>query len=631
MQNVPVRNSLAALLLLIGVIVVYVPWRPAVKPQNDGRYAYISDSTFWNRTQGERRLTAVTPFDLAHNLDDLPRTVGDWTGTETKPTEVNVLTMLEPEQFVERLYRHPNGQALWLTVIGSRQSRSFHPPTACYDADDWQTHSTAVSIPLTQGAVNGVFIQAISTDAENQSPTEQLSFYFYLFPHSRRDPADGIVMVRLTSPPFGSVAKTQAVYSAFLSRLFSGASAADTLPSFQPIEPALIAAELRLEEYQLSQAPIPSGSVLGINLAWLPIAAPTANYQPHLAIVGPEGHIWSRQEMQRPQIYDPPPPTTLWLPGQRVWDNYEVTLLSGTPPGQYAINLSLYEKGTARPLAFATEDGQTLGSPTSIGQIIVTPAETTAVFQPQRPLNQSLPSSNLTLLGYDQDRAAVRPGDPIWLTFFWEKADGPERSDALDLQLRNQQGVVAQRWTLPAVRADYPPANWPPGERLRGQHSLQLAAALDGGSYQFFLNGIPLGTLTVTPPERLFTEPIYETAVAATFANQITLVGYAIEEPGTIDLVWQTAVAIPTSYHVFVHYVNDDGEIVAQSDGEPAGWTRPFTGWLPGEYVVDRHTIALPDSAANGSLVIRVGLYNPDTRERLLVNGEEFLQIEVRD
>ena len=196
MQNVPVRNTLAALLLLIGAVVVYAPWRPAVESQTDGRFSYISDSTFWNRTQGERRLTAVTPFDLAHNLDDLPRAIGEWTGTETATTDINALIMLEPEQFVERLYHHPNGQALWLTLIGSRQSRSFHPPTACYDADGWQTQSTAVSIPLTQGVVNGVFIKAVPTAVEDQSPIEQLSFYFYLFPNSQRNPADGIVMVK---------------------------------------------------------------------------------------------------------------------------------------------------------------------------------------------------------------------------------------------------------------------------------------------------------------------------------------------------------------------------------------------------------------------------------------------------
>ena len=172
-----------------------------------------------------------------------------------------------------------------------------------------------------------------------------------------------------------------------------------------------------------------------------------------------------------------------------MWDNYEITLLSGTPPGQYAINLSLYEKETAASPRLQTEDGQTLGPQVRIGQIIVTPAETTAVFQPQQPINQPLPSTNLTLLGADQDRAAARPGDPIWLTFFWEKAEGANQPDALDLQLRSQQGAVAQRWTLPAVRADYPPANWPPGGRLRGQHSMRLAAALDAGAYQFFLNG----------------------------------------------------------------------------------------------------------------------------------------------
>jgi len=63
--------------------------------------------------------------------------------------------------------------------------------------------------------------------------------------------------------------------------------------------------------------------------------------------------------------------------------------------------------------------------------------------------------------------------------------------------------------------------------------------------------------------------------------------------------------------------VDEAGNILAQSDAVPAGWTRPTTGWLPGEYILDVHTLTLPPELPPGQLAFRVGLYDPVTGERL--------------
>ncbi len=53
-------------------------------------------------------------------------------------TNREVFILLEPEQFVQRVYKNSTGQYLWLNLIASRRSRSFHPPDLCYEADGWQ-------------------------------------------------------------------------------------------------------------------------------------------------------------------------------------------------------------------------------------------------------------------------------------------------------------------------------------------------------------------------------------------------------------------------------------------------------------------------------------------------------------
>ena len=94
--------------------------------------------------------------------------------------------------------------------------------------------------------------------------------------------------------------------------------------------------------------------------------------------------------------------------------------------------------------------------------------------------------------------------------------------------------------------------------------------------------------------------------------------------PCRLPLVWRAEMETATSYHVFVHLVDEAGNILAQSDGVPGDWTRPTTGWLPGEYVTDVHTLILPAELPDGPLTLRAGLYAPTTGKRLRTDGADF-------
>jgi len=69
--------------------------------------------------------------------------------------------------------------------------------------------------------------------------------------------------------------------------------------------------------------------------------------------------------------------------------------------------------------------------------------------------------------------------------------------------------------------------------------------------------------------------------------------------------------------------LGEDGRIVAQSDGLPADWTRPTTGWLPGEFIRDAHSLTLPAELPPGSYTLVTGLYLP--------NGSRLQQPDSQD
>jgi hypothetical protein len=184
------------------------------------------------------------------------------------------------------------------------------------------------------------------------------------------------------------------------------------------------------------------------------------------------------------------------------------------------------------------------------------------------------------------------------------------------------------------VRNDFPPQQWQEGERWRGQHLLRLPAALESGTYRLELGETALGEVQIEAPDRTFEEPTYQQAVAAEFGGLAQLSGYTIEPPHglqdapagplTLTLVWQGLSEMEVSYRVFVHLLDTQGQIVAQSDAEPAQWARPTTGWAPDEYVIDRHVLQVPQGA-EGPLTLRVGLYEAESGERLPVNGTDHV------
>jgi hypothetical protein len=90
-----------------------------------------------------------------------------------------------------------------------------------------------------------------------------------------------------------------------------------------------------------------------------------------------------------------------------------------------------------------------------------------------------------------------------------------------------------------------------------------------------------------------------------------------------LDLTWQAAQPLSDVYKVFLHLTDADGHLAAQRDFEPLGGTWPTTSWQAGEAVVDGAGLWLPASLAPGDYSLVVGLYNPETGQRLLARGAE--------
>ena len=88
-----------------------------------------------------------------------------------------------------------------------------------------------------------------------------------------------------------------------------------------------------------------------------------------------------------------------------------------------------------------------------------------------------------------------------------------------------------------------------------------------------------------------------------------------------VALRWESLRSVDYNYQVFVHLLNANGEMLAQRDGQPVQWMRPTSTWQAGEEIVDRYALLLPNDLPQGSYSIAVGLYDPESGQRLPVSA----------
>jgi hypothetical protein len=107
--------------------------------------------------------------------------------------------------------------------------------------------------------------------------------------------------------------------------------------------------------------------------------------------------------------------------------------------------------------------------------------------------------------------------------------------------------------------------------------------------------------------------------------EHIELLGYRLDSAQllsratlTVTLFWRSDGEISADNHVFVHLLDEAGELVAQRDGVPGGgW--PTWSWQDGEVVSDNHILVVPQGviSGTGTYTVSVGLYDHGTKARL--------------
>ncbi len=355
-------------------------------------------------------------------------------------------------------------------------------------------------------------------------------------------------------------------------------------------------------------ASVSSGSEFDAIL-YLTARIPTPpDFQPRFDLVSANGVTWnSGKDALPPRWHREPPGTPYWPVGQYAqWARHE-TVLPGTPPGEYQLTATIFDRATLAPDSVIDADGNFVSPIVSLGAVRVTrPAASPAVGDLHIQYSANHDFGPITLLGYNLDRAEARPGDTVLITLF----------------LRADEAMPDLKFNL--LDPPYPTSQWQAGDIWRFQTFARLPASAASGPYQFALRlldqpaaSFDLRPIQLTAPERTFNAPAVEQPAAIRFGGVVEFSGYTLRatpEALTLDLLWHALATPDSDLMAFVHIENASGKIVAQSDAVPANWSRPTTGWLPGEYVLDSRTLP---PLQTGDYTLYIGLADRVTGVRL--------------
>lgn len=122
-------------------------------------------------------------------------------------------------------------------------------------------------------------------------------------------------------------------------------------------------------------------------------------------------------------------------------------------------------------------------------------------------------------------------------------------------------------------------------------------------------------------------------------ADCVELAGYDLQPPRPypgqevqVSLYWEALCPLRSTYHTFVHLVDEAGQKIAQSDRQPGGVYYPTGQWRPGERLRDEHRITVPNETPAGLYQLLVGIYSlADDGELKPLGGPVVIgQIEVQ-
>jgi hypothetical protein len=128
--------------------------------------------------------------------------------------------------------------------------------------------------------------------------------------------------------------------------------------------------------------------------------------------------------------------------------------------------------------------------------------------------------------------------------------------------------------------------------------------------------------------------PTHAAEPEVTLAGLITLKAWQAASPGAshnslqLTLHWEALAPLDANLHTFAQLLNQEGQLISAWDNIPQAAFAPTPSWQPNQPIQEQITLTIPPDTPPGTLQLIVGLYDPNTGERLLTDeGEDAVRL----
>ncbi len=283
----------------------------------------------------------------------------------------------------------------------------------------------------------------------------------------------------------------------------------------------------------------------------------------------------------------------------------------------------------------------------------------------QNPLRVNF-DNKAELLGYDVGKGRVRAGEAIAITLYWRCLSRMEHNYTLAVQVLGPDFQAYGGVNLYPGRGNFATSLWEVGDTFSETYwipvapdvpapvmgRIKVALFIDDSTQEHLPVLNPQGQITdrsavfgrikIVPRER--PEYVIHSQVYYDLDGKVALIGYELTSPADreasleLKLYWQALSDLDEDYTVFVHWLDEGGQILTQQDNQPRNGTYPTGLWEEGEIVEDLYRLTIPPEVSVGQqpIIITVGMYRLETMERLAIsdgNGQHLAddQIILRD
>ena len=247
--------------------------------------------------------------------------------------------------------------------------------------------------------------------------------------------------------------------------------------------------------------------------------------------------------------------------------------------------------------------------------------------------------TQVTFLGWELVRgSSPQPGDPIIVRLYWQPHG--QIDDRLSGFLHLYTPAVKHSWATGNRGVGRPDSQWwHPEKYYVDELRLIVPADVPPITYSLVAGMVSSSGERLTVPgsgvenllylRELEVEPTRpgffqkENPSSATRANtddNLRLQGYDLWPSASahiLRLFWETGDDVANDWVTYIHLHDSNGERVAQFDGAALEGLVGTSKWRPNALYIDRRQLELPSGLDEGNYLLRVGLFNLTSGERL--------------